>query len=154
MTALLGFVQLTYPCGFHSTSLKTSRPLARTLMSKSPRFWTTLAVIGCLRFMTVLFGLFALNSVAVSFAETVKSSAPIFTVVISWVVVQEKTTWPVLVSIVPIMAGLALCSATEMTFEVWGFLSAAAANFTECLQNVWSKLLISGSGVKESYKFT
>lgn len=35
------------------------------------------------RFITVLLGLISLNYVAVSFTETIKSSAPIFTVFIS-----------------------------------------------------------------------
>lgn len=35
------------------------------------------------RFMTVVLGLVSLNYVAVSFTETIKSSAPLFTVVIS-----------------------------------------------------------------------
>ena len=41
------------------------------------------------RFCTVLFGLLALNYVAVSFTETVKSSAPAFTVVISRLILGE-----------------------------------------------------------------
>ena len=40
-------------------------------------------VVGGMRFTTVLLGLVALQYVAVSFTETVKSSAPAFTVVIS-----------------------------------------------------------------------
>jgi hypothetical protein len=42
-----------------------------------------MVVVGGLRFSTVLLGLVALQYVAVSFTETVKSSAPAFTVVIS-----------------------------------------------------------------------
>ena len=41
------------------------------------------------RFCTVLFGLLALNYVAVSFTETVKSSAPAFTVVISRLILGQ-----------------------------------------------------------------
>jgi hypothetical protein len=36
-----------------------------------------------IRFATVILGLVALNYVAVSFTETIKSSAPLFTVLIS-----------------------------------------------------------------------
>lgn len=36
-----------------------------------------------------MFGLVAIYFVAVSFAETVKSSAPLFTVLISWLILGE-----------------------------------------------------------------
>ena len=45
----------------------------------------------CLRFATVVLGLVSLKNVAVSFAETVKSSAPIFTVILSRTVLGEHT---------------------------------------------------------------
>lgn len=48
------------------------------------------------------------------------------------------------------MGGLALCSATELSFNMLGFIAAMSTNITECLQNVYSKMLISG----EKYKYT
>lgn len=48
------------------------------------------------------------------------------------------------------MSGLALCSANEISFEVHGFIAAMATNLTECLQNVYSKMLISG----DKFKYT
>ena len=50
---------------------------------KPGQFYRHMGVVGGLRFATVLLGLIALNYVAVSFTETVKSSAPAFTVIIS-----------------------------------------------------------------------
>lgn len=43
------------------------------------------------RFVTVVLGLVSLKNVAVSFAETVKSSAPIFTVIMSRLILGEYT---------------------------------------------------------------
>ena len=43
----------------------------------------------CCRFLTVILGLIALKFVAVSFTETVKSSAPLFTVGIAKVMLGE-----------------------------------------------------------------
>lgn len=45
-------------------------------------------IFGC-RFITVLLGLISLNYVAVSFTETIKSSAPIFTVFLSKVLLGK-----------------------------------------------------------------
>lgn len=56
---------------------------------KPPGFIRHMTIVGGLRFCTVLFGLLALNYVAVSFTETVKSSAPAFTVVISRIILGQ-----------------------------------------------------------------
>ncbi len=127
--------------------------------------------------MTVLLGLVALNFVEVSFTETVKSSAPAFTVVISRLLIGEVTGLFVNLSLLPVMGGLALCSANELSFNFAGFLAAIGANVSEwsvhrvlfnanlewvpldflffffffSLQNVYSKMLISGD-TQISYK--
>lgn len=50
-----------------------------------------LAPLSAFRFATVVLGLVSLKNVAVSFAETVKSSAPIFTVIMSRMILGEYT---------------------------------------------------------------
>lgn len=114
-----------------------------------------------------MLGLVALNYVAVSFTETIKSSAPMFTVLISrfilgkysknfffklfnFTFVGEQTGLYVNLSLLPVMSGLALCSINEVSFEIRGFIAAMATNLTECLQNVYSKMLISG----DKFKYT
>ncbi|WAR14493.1 S35E2-like protein [Mya arenaria] len=84
------------------------------------------------RFSTVVLGLVALKFVAVSFTETVKSSAPIFTVGISYMMLGEYTGLFTMMSLVPIMFGLGLCSTYELSFNIEGFLAALATNITEC----------------------
>ncbi|XP_064459477.1 solute carrier family 35 member E2A-like isoform X2 [Ornithodoros turicata] len=105
-------------------------------------------LVGSLRFSTVFLGLIALWYVPVSFAETVKSSAPVFTVVISRLVLGEMTTWLVNLSLFPVMGGLALCSANEISFNVPGFVASLCTNLSECFQNVFSKRLLSDERVK------
>lgn len=107
-------------------------------------------LVGSMRFSTVVLGLVALKYVAVSFTETVKSSAPLFTVFISQVLIGEYTGFYTFLSLIPIMGGLALCSAYELSFNIQGFIAALATNLTECMQNVYSKILISG----DKFKYT
>ena len=76
-------------------------------------------------------GLVALKYVAVSFTETVKSSAPIFTVLISRVLAGEHTGMYTQLSLIPIMGGLALCSAYELSFNIPGFVASLSTNITE-----------------------
>ncbi|PVD36628.1 hypothetical protein C0Q70_03614 [Pomacea canaliculata] len=141
MTTTFGFVQMYLPLGFYTPVEREGKP---------PNFWRNMALVGTMRFSTVVLGLVALKFVAVSFTETVKSSAPLFTVFISQVLIGEYTGLYTFLSLIPIMAGLALCSAYELSFNIQGFVAAMATNLTECLQNVYSKLLISG----EKYKYT
>ncbi len=83
------------------------------------------------RLLVVVFTLLSLKYVSVSFMETVKSSAPLFTVVISFCVLKEKNGPLVQLSLVPIMLGLLLCTAYEISFVLTGFLAAIFANVAE-----------------------
>ena len=78
MTLLLGLFQLYFPLGMYEQVERKKFP---------KKFYQNMAIVGSLRFATVLLGLLALNYVEVSFTETVKSSAPAFTVIISRVLV-------------------------------------------------------------------
>uniref|UniRef100_A0ABD2WQ43 Sugar phosphate transporter domain-containing protein n=1 Tax=Trichogramma kaykai TaxID=54128 RepID=A0ABD2WQ43_9HYME len=139
MTAICGFIQMYFPCGMYKANPQMRRP---------PGFYKHMTLVGCMRFSTVVLGLISLNYVAVSFTETIKSSAPLFTVLISRYLLGEQTGLYVNLSLIPVMGGLALCSANEISFNSKGFIAALATNLTECLQNVYSKMLISGANFK------
>lgn len=74
--------------------------LPSTPYSRLPRqeFMCDMAVVGIMRVVTVILGLVSLKYVAVSFTETVKSSAPFFTVVIARLMLGERTSFMVSVS--------------------------------------------------------
>lgn len=140
MTAMCGLIQMYLPCGLY-------HPVDRE--GKPPRFLINMLIVGTMRFGTVILGLLALKFVAVSFNETVKSSAPIFTVIITWIILGERTGFLINLSLIPVMGGLALCTVNEISFNFQGFVAAMGTNVVECLQNVYSKMLISGQ-----YKYT
>ena len=79
----------------------------------------------------VFLSLISLQYVAVSFTETVKSSGPLFTVFISWLVLREQNGIYVQLSLLPIMTGLMLCSVYELSFTMIGFLAALGTNVAE-----------------------
>lgn len=93
-TLVLGFVQMYLPCGLYSPVQREGKPT---------NFARNMILVGSMRFSTVLLGLVALKFVAVSFTETVKSSAPLFTVIIAFFVLGETTGGTVLLSLIPIM---------------------------------------------------
>lgn len=145
---LLGCCQMvmTMVCGYLQMAAEK-----RSVTAKKPLgFYKHMTIVGGMRFSTVLLGLIALNYVAVSFTETIKSSAPAFTVVISRLLLGQITGLYVKLSLLPVMGGLAICSANELSFNMAGFSAALLTNISECAQNVYSKMLISGDAFKYS----
>lgn len=101
-----------------------------------------MGLVGAMRFATVVLGLVSLKHIAASFTETVKASAPFFTVIIAYLMLGEKTSWEVVMSLVPVAGGLVLVSFSELSFNMIGFGAAVATNVIECVQNVFSKRLL------------
>lgn len=106
-------------------------------------FYRNMVLVGIMRGATVILGLVSLSHVAVSFTETIKASAPIFTVLFASLILGEQTSWQVNVALIPVMGGLMICSATELSFDMIGFAAAVANNILDCVQNVFSKKLLS-----------
>jgi len=132
--------------GLHSDgSHNKGRKLRRSLMN--------MGFVGMMRFATVVLGLVSLKYVAASFTETVKASAPFFTVIIAYFMLGEKTGLPAMASLVPVAGGLALASATELSFNMVGFSAAVATNVIECVQNVFSKRLLAGEYTASQLQF-
>ncbi|XP_058408657.1 solute carrier family 35 member E2B isoform X4 [Diceros bicornis minor] len=140
-TTFIGCIKIFVPCCLYQHKTRLSYP---------PNFIMIMLFVGLMRFTTVVLGLVSLKNVAVSFAETVKSSAPIFTVIMSRMILGEDTGLLVSLSLIPVMAGLALCTATEISFNILGFSAALSTNIMDCLQNVFSKKLLSG----DKYRFS
>ncbi|XP_069939329.1 solute carrier family 35 member E2B isoform X3 [Cherax quadricarinatus] len=134
ITMFCGLVQMRYPLGTYKHIKGQQKP---------DNFKKSMLILGLLQLGTIMFGLIAIYYVAVSFAETVKSSAPLFTVLIAYFVLGERTGAFVFFSLIPVMLGLALCSSNELSFSIIGFLCALTTNLCECVQSVVSKSLLS-----------
>ncbi|CAL9767154.1 unnamed protein product [Musa acuminata subsp. burmannicoides] len=89
-----------------------------------------------------LFTNMSLGKVAVSFTHTIKALEPFFTVVLSAMFLGELPTLWVLISLVPIVGGVAMASLTEASFNWAGFWSAMASNLTNQSRNVLSKKIM------------
>eukprot|EP00747_Dinoflagellata_sp_TGD_P185452 gnl/TRDRNA2_/TRDRNA2_42010_c0_seq1.p1 gnl/TRDRNA2_/TRDRNA2_42010_c0~~gnl/TRDRNA2_/TRDRNA2_42010_c0_seq1.p1 ORF type:complete len:386 (-),score=49.99 gnl/TRDRNA2_/TRDRNA2_42010_c0_seq1:70-1227(-) len=101
-----------------------------------------ICLVGAMRFATVVLGLVSLKYIAASFTETIKASAPFFTVIIAFLMLGERTSPAAVLSLIPVAGGLCLTSFHEVSFNVIGFSAAISTNVIECVQNVFSKRLL------------
>ncbi|XP_010550154.1 PREDICTED: phosphoenolpyruvate/phosphate translocator 2, chloroplastic [Tarenaya hassleriana] len=81
----------------------------------------------------------SLGNVNVSFTHTIKAMEPFFAVLFSVLFLGEWPNMWIVGSLVPIVAGVALASFTEASFNWIGFGSAMASNVTNQSRNVLSK---------------
>lgn len=64
---------------------------------------------------------------------------PFFSVLLSALFLGESPSIPIVLSLLPVVGGVALASATEATFNWAGFLAAMGSNITFQSRNVFSK---------------
>lgn len=84
-------------------------------------------------------------TIALCGTETIKSSAPFFTVILTYFLLGQRTGWRVNVSLLPIVTGLVFCSLSDSSFHIIGFTSALLSNCVDCIQNVLTKKLLNRS---------
>ncbi|XP_042458473.1 phosphoenolpyruvate/phosphate translocator 2, chloroplastic-like isoform X1 [Zingiber officinale] len=96
-----------------------------------------------------LFTNMSLGKVAVSFTHTIKAMEPFFSVLLSALFLGEMPTIWVVLSLMPIVGGVALASLTEASFNWAGFWSAMASNVTFQSRNVLSKKVMVKKEVKK-----
>ncbi len=78
-------------------------------------------------------------AVAISLTHTVKTLEPAFSAVLQWSILGTPTPLPVLASLVPIIFGVGMVCASELSFNWMGFLSAMCSNLTFGFRAVLSK---------------
>lgn len=81
----------------------------------------------------------SLGRVAVSFTHTIKAMEPFFSVVLTSLFLAERPTFLIVLSLFPVVGGVAAASMSEATFNWGGFLSAMGSNLTFQSRNVLSK---------------
>ena len=98
-----------------------------------------LAILHLLGFLTTNMSLGAVN---VSLTHTIKSLEPFFTVFLSYLFYGISPSLTIMLTLVPIVAGVIVASATDLSFNWYGFLTAMGSNLAFQSRNVISKQLM------------
>lgn len=95
--------------------------------------------LACLHVLGFTLTNVSLGLVSVSFTHTVKATEPFFSVALSQRILGEIPTVGVCLSLIPIVFGVAIASATEASFNWTGFLAAMGSNLAFQSRNSFSK---------------
>jgi Tpt phosphate/phosphoenolpyruvate translocator len=82
-------------------------------------------------------------AVAISLTHTIKTLEPAFNVLLSKAILGTATPPAVMATLLPIMGGVALASASDLSFNWTGFIGAMLSNLTFGFRAVWSKAAMS-----------
>merc|ERR1719387_1436867 len=114
-----------------------------TGIRKAPKIplegWKTLLPIGAAHALGHAGAVIALGAGAVSFAQTVKAAEPVFTCVLSYLVLGTVFKWQVYSALIPIIVGVSLASLKELSFTFKALYGALASNVAFASRAVLSK---------------
>lgn len=102
-------------------------------------FWKSLAPVAVAHTIGHVAATVSMSKVAVSFTHIIKSAEPAFSVLVSRFFLGESFPVPVYLSLLPIIGGCALAAATELNFNMTGFMGAMISNLAFVFRNIFSK---------------
>ncbi|KAL8474362.1 hypothetical protein ACS0TY_030995 [Phlomoides rotata] len=111
------------------------------------QFWTTLFPVAVAHTIGHVAATVSMSKVAVSFTHIIKSGEPAFSVLVSRFFLGESFPVPVYLSLLPIIGGCALSAATELNFNLTGFMGAMVSNLAFVFRNILSKKGMKGKSV-------
>eukprot|EP00051_Salpingoeca_urceolata_P018243 m.254957 g.254957 ORF g.254957 m.254957 type:complete len:353 (-) comp19152_c2_seq5:108-1166(-) len=134
-------ITLVLPMANDWLAIPKARPLSRR---DNIRF---IAPVAILKVIASVSSHLSILKVPVSYAHTVKATMPIFTVVLSRLILGQRHTWAVYFTLVPIMSGVIIATVTEISFDVTGMLCALLATSMFSLNSIYSKKVMSVSAL-------
>ena len=92
----------------------------------------------------------SLRWVPVSFSHTIKACECLFTAPLAYFALSQRLRWSQYTALIPTAAGVALSAASELHFELYGFLAAMASNLFFAARSVLSTIALRSKGAVSS----
>ncbi|KAF7140238.1 hypothetical protein RHSIM_Rhsim06G0160500 [Rhododendron simsii] len=122
-----------------------------TKIAEAPKtdlnFWKALLPVAVAHTIGHVAATVSMSKVAVSFTHIIKSSEPAFSVLVSRFFLGEAFSPGVYLSLLPIIGGCGLAAATELNFNLTGFMGAMISNLAFVFRNIFSKRGMKGKSV-------
>ncbi|GAB5356407.1 hypothetical protein AAMO2058_000287400 [Amorphochlora amoebiformis] len=96
----------------------------------------------------------ALGASTVSFVHIVKALEPFFSAMLSTLILAQSFAFPVYLSLVPVVGGVALACAKSLSFSWVSFLTAMGSNAAFALRAIYSKRALVGGQEGKSEKIS
>eukprot|EP00386_Alphamonas_edax_P012636 GDKI01039359.1.p1 GENE.GDKI01039359.1~~GDKI01039359.1.p1 ORF type:complete len:346 (-),score=103.82 GDKI01039359.1:23-1060(-) len=106
-------------------------------------FWTKIFPQGVCHVVTHLGAVVALSAGAVSFVHIVKALEPAFSATLSVAMLGQHMAWQSYLSLFPIIGGVAMASAHELSFSWLAFAGANISNVASSLRAIFAKIAMS-----------
>lgn len=126
--------------GLAITPVSTAAPAGVTALLRDWRRHTpVVAPVGAVMVVALISYRWSLMSVSVSFTHTVKTLGPVFTILFSRLLLGERLPLGRYCTVLPIILGVAITTATEAEFFLVGFVAATTSTVAQALQSVLAK---------------
>ncbi|KAI6196627.1 TPT domain-containing protein [Aphelenchoides besseyi] len=119
----------------------------KTVQISSNYMMKTIFPISFGRALAVSSAYVGLSKVPVSYAQTIKGTMPLFTVLLSRLMLNERYSTRIYVSLLPIVAGVFVASFTELQFDAIGLASSLFSTCTFAFLNILAKKVFEDSGM-------
>ena len=100
----------------------------------------TLMPIAVLHCLTHIGAIVSLGAGAVSFTHIVKAAEPAVSAGLSAILLKQFLPLPVVLTLIPVMGGVAIASLTELSFSWLGFTAAMVSNFASAGRGIVGKM--------------